>query len=248
MPPTEMSVEQLFNRFVLESEGQLVSSIVTTSNLPPNADYYFQESAVIGELKCLQQDSFDEVYKTKMQKLADDWMKRRLLVVFGTAQISLKHLHPICQMEWMDLIGIPLQNTLIKYANRQIRETKKLLNVPEARGILFISSDGNSSLQPYELMYFLDRVLKKKKEDGIRQYSNIDGFVYFSWSMPGRVPNIPMPIQFWIGGARDPNDTKTQEFIDKLERRWYEFQCKATGQNVPRLVQKSNFLKEIKIS
>jgi len=63
----------------------------------------------------------------------------------------------------MDLIGIPLQGRIVKQANRQIKKTKQLLDAEQAKGILFISSDGNSSLQPYDVMFFLDRILKKKK-------------------------------------------------------------------------------------
>jgi hypothetical protein len=147
----------------------------------------------------------------------------------------------------VDLIGIPLQGRIVKQANRQIKKTKQLLDAEQAKGILFISSDGNSSL-PYDVMFFLDRILKKKKDDGSPQYSNIEGVVYFSWSMLGHHPNIPLPVQFWMGFPRDSNDVKLREFIDHLEILWYEFQCTLTGQRIPRLVQTGSNLRDIKIS
>lgn len=242
------TVEQLFNNFVLKCGGQLVASLLTGNTPRPNADYYFGGSGIIGELKCLQVDSFDTNYATKVQMLFDDWMRRRLLMVYGRVQVSLSQLNPICQKEWMDLIGNSLQKRFVEHANRQIKETKRTLNAGAAKGILFISSDGNRSLQPYDLMFFLDRTLKKKKKDGSLLYSNIDGIVYFSWTMPGHHSNIPLPIQFWIGVPRDPSDIKIKEFMDHLEGLWFEFLRTVTRQPIPRLVQGSIKLQDINIS
>jgi hypothetical protein len=248
MTIAKTAVEQFFGEFILKSKGQLVSSLVSGSNLPPNADYYFPDSAIIGELKCLQIDSFGPNYQVNLQKLVDGWMERRLLLVYGRTQIDIRNVPPTCQKEWMNLVETPLQKNVLASANRQIKETKKLLASPNSKGILFLSSDGNRSLQPYDVMFFLDRILKKKKEDSSLQYSNIDGMVYFSWTMPGRLPNIPRPIQFWMGFPRDPNDTKVKEFMDHLENLWYEFQCDVMGHRIPRMIEKSNLLQDIKIS
>jgi hypothetical protein len=158
-------VEQLFNDFILGSGGQLVSSLVTKDHPLPNADYYFHDHGIVGELKCLQQHSFNATYAMKLQKLVDSWMQRRLFMAYGRVQIDLQRLNPICQREWMNLIGDSLQKRFVEHANRQIRETKGCLVLQMQKGILFISSDGNSSLQPYDLMFFLDRTLKKKKND-----------------------------------------------------------------------------------
>jgi len=240
------AVEQFFGDFVVKSGGQLVSSIISGSTLPPNADYYFRDSAIIGELKCLQIDSFGLNYQVKLQELVDSWMERRLYVLYGRTQIDIRQVPPICQREWMDLIGAPLQRNLLAPANRQIRETKKLLNLPNLKGILFLSSDGNNSLQPYDVMYFVSRTLNKTRQDGSRQYSNIDGIVYFSLSMLSRLPDIPVPIQFWTGGSRDSNDMETREFIDRLEELWYKFQCQTIGQPMPRIETTKDTLRNLK--
>ena len=245
---TAKTVEQLFGEFIVKSGGQLVSSVISGSSLPPNADYYFRDTEIIGELKCLQIDSFGLNYQVKLQKLFDHWMARRLLMVYGTTQVNIRNIPPICQKEWLNLIERPLQKNVLACANQQIKETKTLLNLPNSRGVLFLSSDGNSSLQPYDVLFFIDRLLKKKKEDGSLQYSSIDGIVYFSWSMPGHHPHIPKPIQFWIGFPRDIKDVITGKFINSLEELWYEFQCNLMGQRIPRVIEKGALLQDIKIS
>jgi hypothetical protein len=78
-------------------------------------------------------------------------------------------------------------------------------------------------------------------------YSNIDGVVYFSLSMPGYHPDIPVPIQFWLGVPRDPNDRKVREFMDSLETSWFDFLRALTRQTIPRLAQGGVKLQDIKI-
>lgn len=248
MAIAKTSVEQIFNDFIVKSGGRLVSSLVGGSSPPPNADYYFSQEEIIGELKCLQVNSFGSNYQIKLQKLFDEWMERRLFVVYGTRQVDIRDLQPERQREWMRLIEAPLQKNILGQADRQIKETKMLLNSPNSRGVLFLSSDGNSSMQPHTLMCFIDRILRKKKEDGSRQYSNIDAVVYFSLSMPGRHPNIPLPIQFWTGFGRDLEDLRIREFVDKLEVLWFEFQRSVLGLRIFRATEKSILLPDIKIS
>src|SRR5208282_650227 len=100
-----IAVEEAFRRFVRESGGELVSDLLPSGNTPSNADFLFRDRGVVAELKCLENNSFGENYTQKMQALAEDWMSRRLIIVFGTAQIQLQKLNPICQREWLNLIS-----------------------------------------------------------------------------------------------------------------------------------------------
>jgi hypothetical protein len=163
-------------------------------------------------------------------------------------QLNLSQLNPICQTEWMSLIERSLQDRFVDHANKQIKETKKLLNTSEAKGVIFITSDGNNSLQPYDIIFFLKRTLEKKKKDRSPLYSNIHGIVYFSWSTPGYHRDIPAPILFWIGVPRDSSDSRVKEFMDRLESHWFKFIRAFTGQEIPRLEQNGINLQDIKIS
>ncbi len=65
-------------------------------------------------------------------------------MVYGTLQIDLAQLPAPCQQEALDLIGKPLQNNILTKANQQIRATKELLQLPEAKGLPdSVASDGN---------------------------------------------------------------------------------------------------------
>jgi hypothetical protein len=236
VPTDKTAVERLFGEFIVNSGGQIVSSsLFDQSSLPPNADYYFRNSEIIGELKCLQIDSFGLNYQIKLQQLFDQWSRRRLLVVYGRTQVDIRGVPFECQREWMKLIEAPLQTNVLAKADRQIKQTKVLLEAPDSKGILFLTSDGNISLQPHSVLFFFDRLLKKKKEDGSRQYSNIDAVVYFSCSFPGYHPKVSLPIQFWTGFQRDPADQRVREFIDHLESLWFEFQRSVMGRRIRRI-------------
>ncbi len=174
-----LTVEDIFRRFVQEFGGELISNLLPPGNPPSNADFLFRRQRVIAELKCLENNSFGSNYPEKMKALADDWMRRRLLMVYGTTRIEIRKLHPECQREWLNLIAEPIQRNIVKKADEQIRETKKWLDMPDAKGLLLIASDGNLVMQPYDVAFFLTRVFRKKTGDGRDQYSNIDAFSTF---------------------------------------------------------------------
>ena len=185
-------LEAFFNSFVRAIGGERVETLINLKNPPPNADYIFQNQNVIVELKTLETETFGENHRQKTAELFADWHRRGLLMIFGTARIDMARLPPVCQQEWLNLLGRPVQKNVLGAANTQIRETKQLLNVPDAKGVLLVASDGNLDLTPHTIHYLLSRLLMKKHPDGSQQYSQIDGIAYFSGKTLVRV-TAPVP-------------------------------------------------------
>jgi len=233
---SDNSLESVFDDFVMEFGGARVSGMISQNNPGMNADYFFAEDRVIAELKCLQTESFGPQYKNKMKALTDSWVKKRQLVVFGTVNLSLRDLPPTCREEWLRVIEGPLENNIIGKANKQIKSTKSLLNAPDAMGLLLLASDGNHSLQPNEVLFFLLRILQKKKPNGEILFSGIRGVCYFSLNMRAHVVGLPAPVVFWIGGPREQDDVEMRTFCDRLELAWHKFQCRLVGIDIPRVV------------
>jgi len=161
-PPHWLPIEKTFDEFVKQSGGELVRDLITNVNPKKNADYLFGGPLVVAELKCLEKETFTEAYAKKIQKLADGWMRRGLILAYGRVQLQLRKLPLPCQEEWLRLLELPLQNNVVARANRQIKATIETLGLQNARGLLLLVSDGNYSLEPHALVTLIGRILNKK--------------------------------------------------------------------------------------
>jgi hypothetical protein len=144
------SLEVFFNAFVRSIGDERVEALINLKNPPANADYFFRSQNVIVELKTLKKEVFGENHRQKTTELFAGWHRRGLLAVFGTARVDMAQLPPVCQQEWLSLLGRPVQKNVLGAANAQIRATKRLLNLPDAKGVLLVASDGNFDLTPIQ--------------------------------------------------------------------------------------------------
>jgi hypothetical protein len=243
-------LESTFADFIRSSGGSLVSDLVSNTNPPKNADYIFRQEdpAVIAELKSLEKDSFTPEYGRKVQQLADSWMARGLFLAFGRVQLRLRELHPICQQEWLRLLEGPLQKNVIGAANEQIRDTRNHLNLRRSRGIVFIATNGNYSLQPHDTATLVSRILQKPKPDKSRQYRNIDAVVLFSLNVTASVlPQLSQAL-FWIPLLRDIKDDQLNYFIRELQTRWGRHLNTVYGQEIPTFETDGNILEKMRLN
>jgi hypothetical protein len=129
-------------------------------------------------------------------------------------------LSPDCWRELFDLIAAPLERQVFNDANKQIRSTKELLKMPDAKELLWVASDGNEDLQPNIVWYLLTRIIQKKKQNGEPLYSNIEGLVYFTPRMLVKIPNSDKPAQIWLSGPRRPHDQTMNACLNELSKAW----------------------------
>jgi hypothetical protein len=215
-------LQAIIDPFVKSIDGELVSDLISNRNPPKNADYLFRRYNVIAELKSLQ-SVFLESFYCKLAELMGDWDRRGLFRVYGRVTIGSSKLPPICREEMFAQMAGPLQNHVIATANKQIRTAKSLLNMPDAKGLLWVASDGND-LQPNEVWYLLCRVLQKRTESGDPAYSSINGIAYFNPRMPAQIPGMVEPTLFWFSGTRRPSeDRELQTCLHMLKRSWWPY-------------------------
>ena len=82
-----LPVEKTFEDFIVQQGGELVSKLISNNNPPKNADYLFRNPPVIAELKVVERDGFTAQDKLKLDKLAQGWVRRRLIgPIFGTRE------------------------------------------------------------------------------------------------------------------------------------------------------------------
>jgi hypothetical protein len=225
-------LQSIVDPFVRGIGGELVSDLqelVGNNEPPPNADYLFRRHNVIAELKTLQANSFGDPFCKKFGDRLGVWHKSGRLIVYGTTRVDTDKLSPDCQREILDLMAAPLERQVFSDANKQIRSTKKFLNLPEAKGLLWVASDGNEDLQPNVVWYLLTRIIQKKKQNGEPLYSNIDGLAYFAPRMLVKMPNSDKPAQIWLSGTRQPGDQTLNACLNELSKAWPRYVSRAQG-------------------
>jgi hypothetical protein len=164
-----------------------------------------------------------------MGDLATRWQNAGQIMVYGAGRIDSSGLRPECREEMFNLMTGPLQKNVVAAANRQIGETKKLLGLPGAKGLLWVASDGNLDLRPNIVWYLLRRILAKKHSDGSPQYSHIDGVAYFSPRMLAEAPGVPYPVVFWLSGAREKDHREMLDLQSLLQGAWPTYVSRISG-------------------
>lgn len=201
---------------VKQMNGMVLDDVLENPDFK-NADYWFPGSKVFAELKCLSDDlSTDKAFNESIASLYASWIKRGLLPRTNTKslRLNLRDLPPICAQEFIDPIKKKLDAGLIKKANRQIRETKEKLVVPDAKGLLLLVNDGNFMLPPTMMMYLLAKMLNGK-------HSSINSVIYFSANVNSSVPGVNAHCQFWIDALVPQRDPIALKFRKALRTTWF---------------------------
>ena len=116
-------------------------------------------------------------------------------------------------------------------ANKQIKETKSLLNLPDACGILFLVEDSALSFPLYDVMGFIARTLQSRKSAGSQIYSHLDRIVYFSVN-PRAVTKDGVGVNFWIPAYRHVDEKLISEFLERFRKEWVQYHASLTGTSV----------------
>lgn len=220
LPTWHLPIEPTFNEFVEKIGGELIDKIVPPQQGQKRADYLFRTPGMIAELKCLEHDLFTPDYQAKLQALVTSWQGRGLIRILGTVQLDVRHVPRQCQTEWLNITEQPLNRNIVSKANRQIKETKAALGLPEAKGVLLLANDGNRSMTPSNIFFFLNRILNKKKDDGTLVCSSIDWIVLFSTNVAVMVGRDPRPMMFWTAAHRFGDDPLISRFLAEMNVAW----------------------------
>ncbi|MCW5554169.1 MAG: hypothetical protein KIS67_18680 [Verrucomicrobiae bacterium] len=235
-----MNVEKMFDTFVKEAGGELVSELLPKSPSFDNADYIFrkrQTEPVIGELKCLTKDLLREGYHDKLNSLYESWMAKGIAKpILGRVTVNSKDLPHECQNELFNLLRTPIK-THVKKANEQIKQTKAHFGLSDAKGLLLLVNDGNYSLESDVVLYLTDRVLGN-------DHSGINSVIYFTVNMLARMPNVERDVLVWLQARRNGIPSVSHEFLDWLRNGWLTFFNKLAGGPVPTFVGQSSLLLE----
>jgi hypothetical protein len=236
-PPPDMDVEDSFNKFVEDFGGELISKIFAgKGKRPNNADYFFRNRTIVAELKCLKKNYYnDQQVGDKLNLMINRWIKEGLLRTehIKGGRFQTGDLPRQCAIEALQVFSVPTKQA-VKKANKQIKETKKYFEIPDAKGLLILANDGNYSINPKFMIQILEKLLPNK-------YTSIDSFIFFTPNMRVYTPQIDQQLNVWVSGRCRPSSNEVEpKYLQEIQQGWISFLEKRTGEIVTQFVYENH--------
>jgi hypothetical protein len=222
--------EGVFSDFVTEFGGEVLPEPADSKI----ADYFFRKQNIVAELKCLVEDQTDTMNK-KIAPIILDWVRKHKELPSGCdgKHVEIAKVPKDISDRWLEVLKAPVEN-IIRDANRQIRETKKRLNAPDAKGLLLVFNQGNQlHNRPKDFIRLLGIVRRKRKPDKQLKFPHVNCLVYFSYETV-KAENEKMSFWAPMQLRDEPNEDVTQmrNFQKELQQGWYAFVEKTSGRTV----------------
>ncbi len=213
--PHRIDVDLEMGRYVKAFGGQLGLDLFGHNPDFANADYVFPQDNVVAELKCLSEDkSEDEDLQKKLEELFELAIKRGFIPDPGPGRHVLgSNGTPIeFQREVYAVVARSIKRRLAK-ANKQIKQTKARLNLPNARGLVLLCNDGNFQLEPAQWVHAVRVALGN-------DFSSINSVVQFTVNMLSTTPKMGQHTNLWMSGERPGIAPVAEDFTHRLGEGW----------------------------
>lgn len=195
---------------------------------PTKADYWFPDANVVGELKCLSDNYFDDLsFNDWLNGQYQDWVLRGLAKdISGRTFVNLAHLPSICAHEVTSFLRKRLDGSL-KQANLQIKNSRKELKANSALGLLILVNDGNSALPPGMIRNIVARSLPHR-------FSGINSIIHFTANLRSDLPGVEKDLLFWCDfNVKSVRPPAPRDLIDQLRLTWLSRYSNISGEAIP---------------
>jgi hypothetical protein len=211
-PPLKIAVESEFDRLVVDFGGAKISSLLSDkSNLPRNADYFFQEDNVIAELKILEEG--DSPFGT--------WERFSSLIrasgVSGESLVRSLIRESRLPREVLEVMQKRFRRTLeerIKFARLQLQESKRLVGDSRTRTLVLLANERFWFASHAWVFGQICKLMSENFDD-----ERIDGIVYFSAGVVSRLSAGTREYSVWSPAYRKQGDV-LGDFVNRLGERW----------------------------
>ncbi len=213
----KVNIDIEFAKCVKKIDGQVLDEILKQPTFK-NADYWFPKYGTVAELKRLHENlAAKEDFKKKTSDLYASWVRRDLMPR-GITRFNLSKIPETCAYEYIEIVKRRIESSIIKKANKQIRETKKHFGSTAEKGLLIIANDGSPMITPDFMAYLLARILNN-------QHKSINSIIYFSANLDVNVPVLALQETknlFWIDGFLDDREPAPKELMEELQSAWVQ--------------------------
>lgn len=202
--------ERHWNEFVQLVGGELVAPLIKDQGVQ-NADYIFHDDQVIVELKVLQTEF---AHSEEMLKKVDE-------IVRKYPGFDPEDPPQPLRRELILQLQKPLQR-IVNKANRQIKNTKLYLGVPQYRGVMVCVNAEFRGLQPYFVMSLIGNILSGTS------YKSIKSVIYQT-NHYVELPELPYAALLWAPMYSDDADDGLVHFVNNLGRKWRKYAERIDG-------------------
>lgn len=215
-----LSTEKIFDRFVESVKGERLSLSLPKNPSFKNADYRFKNDNVIAELKTIQTDfGKTDSFRNKHIELVMKYLSENRMTL--SALFDNREKPPEFIKDFLYLFRRALSR-IIEKANKQIKETKKELDLGSSSGVLLLINDNFLSLEPQFIIKIICEILT-------HSYSSIDAFVYLTLNHYVDIPNDDYARLLWIPFYSEKASDTLVCFVDNLGSKWFKFLEKEGG-------------------
>jgi hypothetical protein len=204
------------------SNVEVIADILNGKTDFKNADFFFQNRNFIMELKSLEKDAYEDVYKI----IVDLLYKKEIQTFPAEVKISevLKN-HPDNE-KITQILSAKITASLegaFEQANRQIRDTKKYFNLNKSTGVILIVNLDNTGLVPIIARNCLHQLFVKEKPEGGYRYEEISIIIYVSQVhfQPQEDKQTMMP--FIVMLRKDEASEIEKAFLKEFTDQWENF-------------------------
>lgn len=217
----EFDPETYVDGFIDFAGGMRITDILGSNVQTDNADYYFHQDNVIIELKILKTD-FLESNKYKLKAAQNEFLKEAKItpgMILGTDKTYPQELFDAHFLILRDAL-----QKITKKANKQIRNSKTLLNAPNAKGIAIFLVDGFYSVSPFLTIELLHEPVS-------RQFSAVDAFIFLTFRRKVTLDLGDGPFDYFVFQPRyKPGFPESlPNFIDRFGEQWFEYLQRLSG-------------------
>lgn len=213
-----IATEPNIDHFVESVGGKRVDGLFPGATFE-NADYFFPKQSVVVELKILE----TEFGETKPFLEKEREVIAEMAEKFSPGEF-LPKLQPGARSFYvrrkMEIYRGPLSR-IAKKANRQIRETKKVLGRDDIRGVLWLVNDNFRDVSADVVFGLMCRILNGDN-------SHIRAFVYAT-NHYVEIPGNEFANLLWRPAYAEPDADDLPNFVNWLGSEWGDFQEAETG-------------------
>ncbi len=218
-------LQERFEEFICGYEGFEHIDQLPGANVAPGkrrADYLLSNRKIIVEQKVWSDDP-----DYKPEKFIKKLMQERGIFAYGqhSTELILARLPDGKEqrLKMFDYIAKGVERSVAN-ADRQIRDTRAIFEIPEALGVLIILNEDAKTLVPELVTYGLERVMQKRVADGSLRYRDLTGIVVLSdlHAVPSQTGATLRPLLSY----RAPECSRAIEleaFTNTLFERWSAF-------------------------
>lgn len=193
--PFFSEVEKLFSEYVEYYGGKVVIKLDTNKTDRENADYLFEHPEVVAELKTFQKDVFSEVEDIpRLMDLFSKWTADGLIKPEDLVEYTLrgKQLPQKCIADLIERASKTIERAINK-ANKQIEETKKTFNKPNANGVIFLINDGNYFFTTEGFLVVVSNLIGRKFKQ-----SSFDVIIYLTINQVTKREGSELDHNIWV--------------------------------------------------